>query len=152
MKPTKHKGGVPSFKGLAPATHAARKAAKGSSKKTNTKCELVLRRALRSSGLRFSLASSGLLGRPDLVFRRQRLAIFCDGDFWHGRKLKQRLARLERGHNSAYWLKKIQSNVSRDRRITKQLRQEGWRVLRIWETDIHLDIEKVVTRVRKHLA
>jgi DNA mismatch endonuclease (patch repair protein) len=86
-----------------------------------------------------------------MVFLRQRVVVFCDGDFWHGRHLKSRLARLSRGHNAPYWIEKIRTNAKRDRAITQRLRTEGWRVVRIWETDILRDNEEAVAKVTKAL-
>jgi DNA mismatch endonuclease (patch repair protein) len=92
----------------------------------------------------------GLPGKPDIVFARARLVVFCDGDFWHGRRSRERLAKLSRGSNAPYWTAKIASNVARDRRNTRLLRAAGWTVIRLWETDILRDVlretEKVVAR------
>lgn len=139
MKPHRHTRTTPSFEGLRPSSESASKAARGASAKTNTRCELALRRALWRTGLRYRLHVSTLHGRPDLVFPRARLAIFCDGDFWHGRDLEQRLERLGRGHNSTYWVAKVRRNVERDARHTKALEAEGWAVLRVWESEILRD-------------
>lgn len=73
------------------------------------------------------------------MFVRERLAVFCDGDFWHGRNLDTRLRKLAGGHNAAYWVKKVRSNVERDERTSNALAESGWRVLRLWETDIIRD-------------
>jgi DNA mismatch endonuclease (patch repair protein) len=97
---------------------------------------LVLRRELWQRGLRYRLHYPGLPGRPDIVFTKQRVVVFCDGDFWHGRDLNRRLARLAGGHNAKYWLAKIQRNVDRDLRQTEGLKALGWTVLRFWETDV----------------
>ena len=132
----RHERTTPSFKGLHPASARASAAARGASAKTNTRCEQVLRRELRRRGLRYRLHHSGLPGRPDIVFTRPRVVVFCDGDFWHGRDLSKRLAALAAGHNAAYWLAKVQRNVERDRRQTGVLEASGWSVLRFWETDI----------------
>jgi DNA mismatch endonuclease (patch repair protein) len=70
------------------------------------------------------------------VFARNRLVVFCDGDFWHGRDLEHRIAKLGRGHNSRYWVSKIQRNVLRDKENRRVLEAAGWIVLRVWETDI----------------
>src|SRR5271166_5592080 len=102
---------TPSFKGLHPASVKASAAARGASAKTNTRCELVLRRELWRRGLRYRLHPPGLPGRPDIVFTKQRVVVFCDGDFWHGRDLEKRLADLAAGHNATYWLAKVQRNV-----------------------------------------
>lgn len=126
----------PSFSGLAPASKRATTAARGASAKTNTRCELVLRRQLWRRGLRYRLHHYGLPGRPDIIFPKHRVVVFCDGDFWHGQDLEARLARLASGHNAPYWVAKIRSNVERDRAVTARLEATGWRVLRLWETDI----------------
>jgi DNA mismatch endonuclease (patch repair protein) len=140
------------YDGLAPASARASKAARGSSKKQDTKPELLLRRALWRVGRRgYRVDVSKLPGRPDLVFFRQKVVVFCDGDFWHGRDLEQRIARLERGHNAPYWVEKIRGNVARDRLRDEDLRRAGWRVVRAWESDIHNDLKSVVERVLKEL-
>jgi DNA mismatch endonuclease (patch repair protein) len=77
-----------------------------------------------------------LPGRPDLVVSSARLVVFCDGDFWHGRNLERRVAKLAAGHNAPYWVSKIKSNVDRDRRIERQLLDSGWGFLRFWESDV----------------
>lgn len=142
----------PSFLGLAAASTRASKMARASSKKAGTRCELILRRALRAMALRYSLKQEGLRGNPDLVFPEARIAVFCDGDFWHGRNLRSRLARLRKGHNAAYWTAKILGNVTRDRYATKELNKAGWTVLRFWESDIRKasnSIARTVASVRE---
>jgi DNA mismatch endonuclease (patch repair protein) len=138
---------TPSFRGLMPASSNASRAAEGSSKKANTKCELALRRALWASGLRYRVSGAGLPGRPDIVFTRDQVVVFCDGDFWHGRGLKSRITKLSRGHNAPYWVDKIRANVARDRTINARLRRAGWRVLRLWETDILRNPKAAAARV-----
>jgi DNA mismatch endonuclease, patch repair protein len=98
-------------------------------------------------GLRYRLDVSTLPGRPDIVLAKHRLVVFCDGDFWHGRNLDARLAKLAGGHNAAYWVKKISSNVARDRGHDASLRAAGWRVIRLWEGDILRDSEGAAMRV-----
>jgi DNA mismatch endonuclease (patch repair protein) len=97
---------------------------------------VALRRELWQRGLRYRLHVLALPGKPDIVFPKHRVVVFCDGDFWHGRHLQARLERLASGHNSAYWRAKILRNVERDKEHTRQLRREGWCVLRFWETEI----------------
>lgn len=133
-----------SFVGLRPASTRARKAAQGASRKRDTSCELLLRQALRRLGLRsYRLACADLHGTPDIVFWRARVAVFCDGDFWHGRDLAARLQKLAHGHNAPYWVAKIRRNVERDRTTNTQLAAAGWIVLRFWETDIRRDADAV---------
>jgi DNA mismatch endonuclease, patch repair protein len=130
---------TPTFAGLEPASLKARHAAQAASKKSGTRCELVLRRSLWAMGLRYRRSSSGLAGNPDLVFPREKVAVFCDGDFWHGRDLDARLARLSQGHNAPYWVEKIRTNVRRDYEVVQRLSIDGWNVVRLWETDILRD-------------
>lgn len=129
----------PSFKGRKPASVAASAAARGSSKKSDTKHEVVLRKELWARGLRYRKDVTKLPGRPDIVFRAARVIVFCDGDFWHGRNWEERKQKLREGHNAPYWLAKIERNMERDRARTELLESEGWRVLRFWETDVLRD-------------
>jgi DNA mismatch endonuclease, patch repair protein len=108
---------------------------------------VLLRRELHRMGLRYRVDSPDLPGRPDIVFSRERLAVFCDGDFWHGRDLEARVAKLAAGHNAPYWVAKIQGNVERDRKHQALLNAEGWEVLRFWEKDILADVVTVAQRV-----
>jgi DNA mismatch endonuclease, patch repair protein len=137
----------PSFRGLYAASQRAVAAARSASAKTNTRCEKVLRRELWPRGLRYRLHHSGLPGRPDIVFIKQRVAVFCDGDFWHGRDLNRRLSKLAAGHNASYWLAKVQRNVERDCRQSEALEASGWTVLRFWETDILRGVSRVADQI-----
>lgn len=117
----------------------------------DTKAELTLRAALTARGLRYRLHKKGLPGRPDIVFPSQRLAVFCDGDFWHGRNWANQKKRRFRVR-SAYWLNKIETNIARDKRNNSELRRIGWMVLRLWETDILQNPEKAAQRVISRLS
>ena len=143
------KSKAPSFKGLAPGSESASSAARGASRKRDTRCELKLRRALWHRGLRYRVDDASLPGRPDIVFPGARVAVFCDGDFWHGRDLAGRLKRLRKGHNPEYWAAKIQRNVERDRENSSALRAAGWEVLRYWERDILSDAEPIASRIER---
>lgn len=138
-----------SYKGLLPASARASAAARGASRKSGTRCEVQLRRALFKLGLRYRTTASDLPGKPDIVFRRAKVAVFCDGDFWHGRDLEARVAKLARGHNAPYWLAKIRGNVERDRQASAALAGMGWVVLRFWETDIAAGAGAIAGRVAK---
>lgn len=133
-----------SYKGLQPASSRASAAARGSSKKADTRCEVKLRRELWAAGCRYRKNVPELPGHPDLVFARARVAVFCDGDFWHGREWESRRQKLRAGTNSDYWLAKIQRNIERDAQNTLRLQEMGWTVLRFWESEIGTDSEQVV--------
>jgi DNA mismatch endonuclease (patch repair protein) len=93
-----------------------------------------------------------VLGVPDLVFPRQRVAVFCDGDFWHGRRWKRLNCQLLTGTNAPYWSAKISSNIERDRRVTRTLRRQGWTVLRYWESDIKKKPDAIAAHIRDAVA
>jgi len=132
---------APSFNGLKPASLAS-SYAKQRNPASGTAHEVMLRRALWHLGLRYRKNVSSLPGKPDIVFVRKKLAIFCDGDFWHGREWRKLRLKLMKGTNSSYWLKKIQSNIQRDRHNQALLQHDGWKVIRLWESDIKRDPDK----------
>lgn len=139
----------PSFKGLAPASAVASRVASASSAKRDTKPELLLRRAARNAGLAYRVDVASLPGRPDLAVPAARLAVFCDGDFWHGRHLRRRLRKLAAGHNATYWVSKLRANVERDRKVNRLLRESGWTVLRFWESDLRVNPNRAVKAMLK---
>src|SRR5262245_56757014 len=112
-QPMKGQRRSPSYVGLRPASEAASRA-KRANRKKDTAHELLLHRELWRLGLRYRMHVAGLPGSPDLVFRRARVVVFCDGDFWHGRHWKKLRADLQRRHNAAYWIAKIARNRERD--------------------------------------
>src|SRR5437762_1327736 len=111
---------MPSFAGLAARSAATSRVGVGN-RKTNTAPEVLLRKALSANGLRFVLHAADLPGCPDLIIRRHRIAVFCDGDFWHGRYWRKRKAKLTAGWNASYWVAKIDRNRQRDRKVTRGL-------------------------------
>lgn len=142
---------APSFRNLT-ATSAVASRTMAANRSKNTRCEVLLCRELRKLGLQFRQNAATLPGKPDVVFQEARLAVFCDGDFWHGRNWKVRRQKLARGANSAYWVAKIETNVRRDRKHRVSLQRTAWRVLRLWESDILLDPRLCATRVGVRLT
>jgi len=120
-------------------------------RKTGTSPERTLGKALRALGLSFTSHGSELPGTPDFVFKRARVVVFCDGDFWHGRNWRARRAKLIRGTNPDYWIPKILSNRRRDRLVTRRVEALGWRVLRVWESDVRRDPGRVAQRIGRVL-
>ena len=143
---------TPSFRGLSPAS-AISSRAKQANTCVNTRHEVTLRSLLWRYGLRFRKNVKSLPGKPDIVFSTARIAVFCDGDFWHGRRWRTLAKKLRGGANAPYWLSKIQSNRDRDQRTNRALAQAGWTVIRVWEADIKADAEAIAnslaTRVRR---
>ncbi len=134
---------APSYKGLARASKKASRAARGASKKTDTKPEVTLRKALWRAGKRYRKNVKKLPGKPDIVFHGARVVVFVDGDFWHGKDWEVRKAKLENGHNAPYWVAKIERNMERDQENEQKLLAEGWVVLRFWESDVKKSVESV---------
>jgi DNA mismatch endonuclease, patch repair protein len=141
----------PSFKGLRSASSASTNAKKASSAHTGTEPEILLRQELSALKLRFRTNVQSLPGKPDIVFTRARIAVFCDGDFWHGRNWRSRRKRLLSGTNADYWIAKIKSNMQRDKRIDKELIELGWQVIRLWESDIRLDTGNIAARLEQEV-
>jgi DNA mismatch endonuclease, patch repair protein len=137
---------------LKPASAKASTIARMAARKADTRCELLLRRELWRRGLRYRLHLADLPGRPDIVFPKNRIVVFCDGDFWHGRDIDARVAKLAAGHNSAYWIAKVRRNVERDREQSNWLTAVGWTVLRFWETDILRNTSETASIVVSALA
>jgi DNA mismatch endonuclease (patch repair protein) len=142
---------APSYKGLSPASKKASRIARGGSKKTDTKPEVMLRKALWRAGKRYRKNVKKLSGKPDIVFHGARVVVFVDGDFWHGKDWEARKAKLEKGHNAPYWVAKIERNIERDKENQRKLEEEGWVVLRYWESDVKKDTESVVREVATRL-
>jgi DNA mismatch endonuclease (patch repair protein) len=86
-------------------------------------------------GLRYRRKSQ-LPGKPDLVFPSAKVVVFVDGDFWHGRYLEERIARGDFKRNAEYWISKLRRTIERDQRYTIELEKAGWRVIRVWESDV----------------
>lgn len=120
-------------------------------KRSGTKPERVLIRSLRRIGVRAHTSKRHLPGNPDLVFWKHRLVVFCDGDFWHGKNWREQRQKLEVGSNSGYWVKKIEYNRSRDRMNNRILKNQGWKVIRVWESSILKNSEKISQRIMKVL-
>ena len=107
----------------------------------DTKIEIILRKALWQKGIRYRKNYKSLPGTPDIVITKYKIAIFCDGDFFHGKDWEVLKPRLQKGHNSEYWISKISRNNERDDEVNKQLLFMGWTVIRFWGDEIqkHLD-------------
>jgi len=113
----------------------------------DTTIELILRRALWKEGLRGYRVNMKLPGKPDIVFTKYQVAIFCDGDFWHGKNFEDWCSRL-----TPYWLEKIQKNIARDKKNDILLEEQGWHILHFWESQINSEITYCISRIKKELV
>ena len=148
MSRVEQKRKAPSYKGLKSSSEAQTRA-KRANRRRDTMPELALRRELHRLGLRYRLRTDHLPGRPDLIFPTARAAIFCDGDFWHGRDWGTLRKSLRRRSNSEYWIAKIGYNRTRDAEVTQQLTEAGWKVMRLWESEIVRDTPQAALRVKR---
>ena len=107
----------------------------------DTSIEILLRRAIYRRGIRYRKNVKSILGEPDIAIKKYKLLVFCDGDFWHGN-----IYQGVKTHKQ-YWDEKIKRNRERDLEYTIRLRDEGWNVLRFWESDIKNNLEACVNEI-----
>lgn len=115
----------------------------------NTKIEVILRKALWNAGFRYRKNYDKLPGKPDIALTRYKIAIFCDGEFFHGKDWEVLKPKLEKGNNPDFWIKKITRNQRRDDEVNKQLLFMGWTVMRFWGNEIKKNPEQCVKVVEE---
>ena len=111
----------------------------------NTSLETTFRKLLWKHGLRGYRTYYKLPGKPDIVFVSRKIAIFLDGDFWHGYNWKK----LDKIPPKKYWQGKIQKNINRAKKYNRQLKKDGWKVLRFWEHDVKKNPDICIKKVKK---
>jgi len=126
-------------------TPAQRKKNMRNIRSKGTKPELILMSELKKLKIYFATHAKNIIGKPDIVFRRKKIAVFVDSDFWHGHKTKFVMPKT----NKDYWEKKIANNKKRDREVNKTLKSTDWRVIRLWEYDIKKNTKKCLNRILK---
>jgi len=115
----------------------------------DTSIEVILRKALWHKGYRYRKNFKELPGSPDIVLTKYKIAIFCDGEFFHGKDWETLRLRLENGSNSEFWIKKITRNCMRDNEVDKKLLYDGWTVMRFWGNDIKRNTEECVKAIEE---
>lgn len=118
-------------------------------KAKDTTIEIMLRKALWEKGYRYRKNYKVLPGKPDIVLTKYKIAIFCDGEFFHGKDWEVLKPRLEKGNNSEFWISKISRNRERDDEVNKRLLFEGWTVIRFWGNDIKKNVDECVKVVEE---
>lgn len=116
-------------------------------KSKDTTIELILRKALWSRGIRYRKNYKKLIGKPDIVITKHKIAVFCDSDYWHGYDWKSRNHKIK--SNRDYWIPKIERNMQRDKEVTATLENDGWTVLRFWEWQIRKHTDECVEIILK---
>jgi DNA mismatch endonuclease (patch repair protein) len=112
----------------------------------NTKLDLAMKSLLRTARIEFVMYPR-IFGNPDFLVG-DRLAIFCDSSFWHGRNWTRLRAQLRNGSNPKYWIGHIASNRRRDRFVNASLKKEGYVVLRFWDEKIYKRGTECVVRIK----
>lgn len=102
----------------------------------DTKIEVALRKALWAKGYRYRKNYKKIPGSPDICLTKYKIAIFCDSEFFHGKDWEVLKAKVAKGNNGEYWVKKIQENIVRDGEKDKALNALGWTVIHFWGKDI----------------
>lgn len=115
----------------------------------NTKPELAFRKALYAKGYRYRIDYKKLIGRPDILLKKHKTAIFIDGEYWHGHKWEERKSKIKT--NRDFWIAKIERNMQRDREVNQGLSNLGYAVFRFWENEIKKDLETCLEKVIAHL-
>ena len=119
-------------------------------KSTNTAIETSFRKALWHEGIRYRKNDRLLPGKPDIIISKYRIAIFCDGEFWHGKDWAIKKPKIQA--NREYWIHKIERNMQRDNEINSQLNNMGWTVLRFWGKDIEKDMTACIDKVKEAIS
>ena len=115
----------------------------------DTAIEVKLRKALWKKGIRYRKNCKELPGKPDIVLTKYKIAIFCDGEFFHGKDWEVLRPKLERSNNSAFWISKISRNRERDDEVNKQLLYLGYTVIRFWGSENKKHTEECVQVVEE---
>ncbi len=114
----------------------------------NTKPERLLRKALWAKGFRYRIHPKHVPGRPDVFIRKYRLAIFVDGEFWHGRNWHAKKEKII--SNRGFWIPKIERNMQRDEEVDRLLDHLGWTVIRFWDQIVLKDLDTCVKTVQAY--
>lgn len=107
--------------------------------------ETLIMYALRRKNIYFAKNVKSIVGKPDIVFRRKKTAVFIDSDFWHMHPKRFIMPQS----NRIYWKEKVRRNKERDSEVNKKLRKAGWKVIRIWEYDVKRSVDKCIKKILK---
>ncbi|MCC8073195.1 MAG: very short patch repair endonuclease [Clostridiales bacterium] len=111
--------------------------------------EVMLRKELWSRGLRYQKNVTDILGKPDLIFKGKKVAVFCDSEFWHGYNWEERKEDFK--SNREFWIPKIERNMQRDIEVTEELQKQGWTVLRFWGKEIKQNVKTCADIIEKEV-
>jgi len=118
-------------------------------KNKDSEIELLLRGELWKRGLRYTKSDKRVTGKPDIVFFKKKVAVFCDSEFWHGYDWEIRKNDIK--SNRDFWVPKIERNMERDAEVNRMLLDEGWIVIRFWGKEIKADTLCCADRVEEEV-
>jgi DNA mismatch endonuclease (patch repair protein) len=113
----------------------------------DSQIEIMLRKELWKKGFRYRKNFNRIFGKPDIVFIKEKIAVFCDSEFWHGYNWEEK--RHEIKSRREFWIPKIERTIERDQEVTKYLQNDGWIVIRFWGKEIINDKNKCAKLVEK---
>ena len=119
-------------------------------KSKGTKAEVALGKALWAAGHRYRKNNKKVFGRPDFTFSKQKVAIFVDGEYFHGHCWETEKYRIKT--NREFWWKKIEGNIERDILVNHTLLEDGWTVLRFWTNEVKKNLSFCVQKIQAELA
>jgi DNA mismatch endonuclease (patch repair protein) len=111
--------------------------------------EILLQKALRKENIKFKKNCAAAVGKPDIALINKKIAIFVDGEFWHGYHWKKKKQKIK--NNRSYWIPKIERNIARDKKNNRELKKAGWRVIRFWQHQVIKDLRKCIQKIKKSL-
>lgn len=114
-----------------------------------TKIEIRLAKALWANGHRYRKNDKRVFGKPDLTFKKYKVAVFVDSEYWHGKNWDKEKLRIK--SNRKFWWTKIESNIKRDKIVNKELKRQGWRILRFWGKEIDKKLELCIFKIEAEL-
>lgn len=119
-------------------------------KGSGTKDEVRLAKALWHLGYRYRKNNKTVFGTPDITFKKWKIALFVDSEFFHGKDWETQKDRVKT--NTEFWQKKIERNWQRDMEVNQTLKAQGWSVLRFWSSEIEKNLEKCVAKIQREIA
>ena len=130
-------------------TKEQRKRNMQANKSTGTKPEILLAKMLFARGYRYKKNDKDVFGHPDLTFKKIKLAIFVDGEFWHGKDWEKR--KKDHKTNKDFWIKKIERNIERDKEVNEELKKQGWIILRFWSKEIEKSLLSCILKIENEI-
>jgi DNA mismatch endonuclease (patch repair protein) len=119
-------------------------------KSKDTSVEILLRKALWHVGIRYRKNLKTLPGKPDIAITKYKIAIFCDGELWHGKNWDKRKKTIK--SNRDYWVGKIERNIARDNENERKLKNANWVVIRFWGEDIKKNLDMCVNEIKEIIS